>query len=97
MSELNRVVSHKLIVIETVSVGKTLEQIALDYERTFANDVLWCRFLNYDDIPVPGTYDTPKDWIKRFERYGWKTTHSEDLGFDQETIHDIHHLFIFER
>ncbi|MEN9647956.1 MAG: hypothetical protein RLY57_760, partial [Candidatus Parcubacteria bacterium] len=97
LKELDRIVARKLVIIETVPVGNTPEEIVLDRERTFANDTLWNRFFNYADIPVPGTYETPEDWIKRFESYGWKTTHSEDLGYDQKSIHDVHHLLVFER
>jgi SAM-dependent methyltransferase len=97
LKELDRIVAKKLVIIETVPVGNTPEEIARDHERTFANDTLWNRFFNYADIPVPGTYKTPEDWIKRFESYGWKTTHSEDLGYDQKSIHDVHHLLVFER
>jgi ubiquinone/menaquinone biosynthesis C-methylase UbiE len=97
LKELDRIVAKKLVIIETVPVGNTPEEIALDHERTFANDTLWNRFFNYADIPVPGTYETPEDWIRRFESYGWKTTHSEDLGYDQKSIHDVHHLLVFER
>ena len=97
LKELDRIVSRKLVIIETVPVGNTPEEIVLDHERTFANDVLWNRFFNYADIPVPGTYETPDGWIKRFESYGWKVTHSENLGYDQKTIHDVHHLLVFER
>ncbi len=97
LRELERIVGKKLVIIETVPVGNTPEEIAKDHERTFANDTLWNRFFNYADIPVPGTYETPQDWIKRFEKHGWRTTHSEDLGYDQKSIHDVHHLLVFER
>ncbi len=97
LKELNRIVRRKLVVVETVPVGNTPEEIRKDHERTFANDASWNRFFTYADIPVPGTYETPEDWIKRFESFGWKTTHSEDLGFDQKTIKDVHHLLVFER
>jgi len=97
LKELDRIVSRKLVIIETVPVGNTPEEITIDHERTFANDVLWNRFFNYADIPVPGTYETPDGWIRRFESYGWKVTHSENLGYDQKTIHDVHHLLVFER
>jgi hypothetical protein len=97
LKELDRIVRRRLVIIETVPVGNSPEEIALDHERTFANDTLWNRFFNYADIPVPGTYETPQDWINRFESYGWKSIYSEDLGYDQKTIHDVHHLLVFER
>ena len=97
LKELDRIVKRKLVIIETVPVGNTAEEIRIDHERTFANDASWNRFFTYADIPVPGTYETPQDWIRRFESYGWKTAHSEDLGFDHKTIHDVHHLLVFER
>ncbi len=97
LKELDRITSRKLVIIETVPVGNSDKEIKLDHERTFASDVLWNRFFNSADIPVPGTYETPEDWIKRFEQFGWKTVHSENLGYDQKSIHDVHYLLVFER
>jgi 2-polyprenyl-3-methyl-5-hydroxy-6-metoxy-1,4-benzoquinol methylase len=95
--ELNRIVSKKLVIIETVPEAEDLESARKDWGRMLFNDVLWNRFFHYENIPVPGTYEIPSNWIKRFEKYGWKCTYSEDLGFDQPTIQDRHHLLVFER
>ncbi|MBP6866140.1 MAG: class I SAM-dependent methyltransferase [Candidatus Pacebacteria bacterium] len=95
--ELNRIVSRKLVIIETVPEADDEKTAAEDWGRMLLNDTLWNRFFNYANIPVPGTYEIPSNWIKRFEKYGWKCIHSEDLGFDQPTIQDRHHLLVFER
>ncbi|MES2416508.1 MAG: methyltransferase domain-containing protein [Patescibacteria group bacterium] len=97
LEELNRIVSRKLVIIETVPEADDEETAKNDWGRMLLNDTLWNRFFNYANIPVPGTYEIPSNWIKRFEKYGWKCVHSEDLGFDQPTIQDRHHLFVFER
>ncbi len=97
LEELNRIVSKKLVIIETVPEADTTEKAKADWGRMLLNDALWNRFFNYANIPVPGTYETPFTWIERFEKYGWKCTHSEDLGFDQPTIQDRHHLMVFEK
>ncbi len=95
--ELDRIVSKKLVIIETVPEADDEETAKKDWGRMLLNDALWNRFFNYANIPVPGTYEIPSNWIKRFEKHGWTCTHSEDLGFDQPTIQDRHHLFVFER
>lgn len=93
LRELTRIVSKRLVVIETVPIKDKWEE----RERTFVNDALWNRYFNYADIPVPGTYETPKGWIKRFLKHGWKVMKSKDLGFDQPTIRDLHHLLVLNR
>ncbi|MDE1868642.1 MAG: class I SAM-dependent methyltransferase [Candidatus Micrarchaeota archaeon] len=93
LKELDRIVSKRLVLIETMAAEDTKEE----WQRTFLNDVLWNRFFNHADIPVPGTYENVDGWINRFAAYGWKCSHSEDLGYDQPTITDIHHLFVFDR
>lgn len=97
LQELDRIVSKRLVIIETVPEADSEEDAKKDWGRMLLNDTLWNRFFNHADIPVPGTYEIPSNWIKRFEKYGWQCTHSEDLGFDQPTIQDRHHLLVFER
>lgn len=97
IKELSRIVKNKLVIIETVPEAKTKQEAKKDWGRMLLNDSLWNRFFNYADIPVPGTYEVPEDWVKRFSKYGWKCTTSIDLGIDQPSIQDRHHLFVFER
>ncbi len=97
LEELSRITAKKLVVIETVPTGDNEEEIKKDAERTFANDYLYNRLFHNADVPVPGTYETPSGWEERFKAHGWRVTKSEDLGYDQPTIRDIHHLFIFEK
>ncbi|MBI5224643.1 class I SAM-dependent methyltransferase [Candidatus Micrarchaeota archaeon] len=96
LKELKRLKIKKLVIIETVPVGKTPKEILLDRERTFMNDHLYNRLFHSADIPVPGTYETAKGWVSRFKKIGYKVSHSQDLGFDQPTIRDSHHLLVFE-
>ncbi|MCB1532510.1 MAG: methyltransferase domain-containing protein [Alphaproteobacteria bacterium] len=99
LSELSRIVSDRLVVVETVPVGATPDDIEKDRLRSFMNDYFYNRLLHDPkfDVPVPGTYETPEGWIKRFEKHGWNAIHSENLGIDQPVIQDTHHLLIFER
>jgi len=97
IEELTRIAGRKLVVIETVPTGRSDEEIKKDAERTFANDYLYNRLFHNADVPVPGTYETPEGWEARFKAHGWKVVRSEDLGYDQPTIRDIHHLLIFEK
>lgn len=61
------------------------------------NDYLYNRLFHNADVPVPGTFETPEGWGSRFAKYGWKVKHSENLGEDQKTIKDTHHLLVFEK
>jgi SAM-dependent methyltransferase len=97
LEELDRIVQKKLVIIETVPEAVDEASAKKDWGRMIMNDALWNRFFNYANIPVPGTYEIPANWIKRFEKYGWECTHSKDLGFDQPTIQDRHHQFVFQR
>ncbi len=97
LEELDRIVEKNLIIIETVPEADNDTAAKKDWGRMLLNDTLWNRFFNYANIPVPGTYETPNQWIERFKKYGWKVKASQDLGFDQPTIQDRHHLFVFER
>ncbi len=97
IKELSRIVAKKLVIIETVPEANTAVQAKKDWGRMLLNDTLWNRFFNYADIPVPGTYETPAGWIKRFKKYGWQVAVSEDLGIDQPTIQDRHHLLVFTK
>lgn len=89
LEEISRIVRRKLIIIETVPVGKSESELKIDHERTFMNDYLYNRLFHYgDNVPVPGTYETPK---------GWEVVESINLGVDQEVIKDTHHLLILEK
>ncbi len=97
IAELTRIVRDKLVVIETVPNGNTPDEIEADRDRTFMNDYLYNRLFHNADIPVPGTYETPQGWIDRFEKHGWQVSYSENLGYDQPVIRDVHHLLTFKR
>jgi SAM-dependent methyltransferase len=93
LRELTRIVRNKLVVIETSPIDSSLRE----WQRTFANDVLWNRFFNYANIPVPGTYESAEGWINRFARHGWEVSHNEPLEYDQATAKVFHHLLVFRR
>lgn len=97
LEELNRIVRRKFIILETIPVGETEDVMEQDKDRTFMNDYLYNRLFHSADVPVPGTFETPKKWLARFAMYGWRLTSEEDLGFDQPTIKDRHYLLVFER
>lgn len=96
LKELSRVVSGRLVIIETVPTG-TGRELEINHEKTFMNDYLTNRLFQNSDIPTPGTFETPDDWIKRFKKYGWKLFHSESFGIDQPIIRDVHHLLVFDK
>ncbi len=93
LKELDRIVSRRLVILETVP----LDDSKAEWERTFVNDVLWNPVFNDRSIPVPGTYERPDGWVRRFREHNWQLFHSEDLGYDQPTIRDLHHLLVFEK
>ena len=97
LNELDRIVKNKLVVLETVPVGKTEEIMEQDKDRTFMNDYLYNRLFHSADVPVPGTFETPQKWIERFSQHGWQLDSEEDLGFDQPTIKDRHYLLVFKK
>jgi len=97
LEDISRLVQKRLVVIETVPVGDTEEAMEHDKERTFMNDYLYNRLFHNADVPVPGTFETPQAWVQRFADHGWKAVYQEDLGFDQPTIKDRHHLLVLER
>jgi hypothetical protein len=97
LEELNRITRDRLVIIETVPEAENEIEAKADWGRMLLNDVLWNRFFNYANIPCPGTYETPRGWIDRMKKYEWHCTFSLDLGFDQPTIQDRHHLLVFER
>lgn len=95
LNELDRIVAKKLVVLETVPVGENEEEMEKDKNRTFMNDYLYNRLFHNADVPVPGSFETPKGWVDRFVQHGWQLSHEEDLGFDQPTIKDRHYLLVF--
>ncbi|MGC9599055.1 MAG: hypothetical protein ABSE18_01580 [Minisyncoccia bacterium] len=97
LNELDRIVRRRLVIIETVPVGETEDDMEGDKNRTFMNDYLYNRLFHNADVPVPGTFETPGKWIERFTQYGWKLVRERDLKFDQPTIKDRHYLLVFEK
>lgn len=93
LRELSRIVKHRVVIIETSPADDTRQQ----WERTFASDVLWNRFFQNADIPVPGTYESPDGWVKRFAKHGWKLTKKVSLGYNEATAKVIHNLLVFEK
>jgi ubiquinone/menaquinone biosynthesis C-methylase UbiE len=97
LNELDRVVTKRLVILETVPVGKSEQDMEKDKDRTFMNDYLYNRLFHNADVPVPGTFETPNRWKERLHEHGWEYRYQEDLGFDQPTIKDRHYLLVFER
>jgi len=101
LKELHRIVKGRVIIIETVPEGNSPKEIARDKERVFMNDYFSNRIIHGAlcdaDIPVPGTFETPKGWIARLKKAGYKVIASKDLGYDQPTIPERHHLLVAEK
>ncbi len=99
LQELTRVTADRLVIIETIPVGCPQDSSKPDMIRGFMNDYFYNRLLHDPrfDVPVPGTFETPENWIRRIEGHGWRCVHSENLGIDLPVIQDIHHLLVFER
>jgi Fe-S cluster biosynthesis and repair protein YggX len=97
IDELDRIVRRRLVILETVPIGETENDMEQDKDRTFMNDYLYNHLFHNADVPVPGTFETPNKWIERFSNHGWKLVNEKDLGFDQPTIKDRHYLLVFER
>jgi len=95
--ELDRIVSNKLVLKENVPVGATEEEMLQDMDRTFMLDYLMARMFRNYNVPVPGTFETPSGWKRRFAKYGWKIQHEEDLGFDTPCLPIRKCLLVFTR
>ncbi len=96
LSDLSRLIkpSGKLVVIETCPEKDTLE----DFEVTFLNDYIYNRLFHpKDDLPVPGTFETARGWVKRFEASGFEVRDIVELGYDQPLIRDWHVLYELQR
>jgi ubiquinone/menaquinone biosynthesis C-methylase UbiE len=93
LKELARIVKRRVVVIETSPADDTKQQ----WERTFASDVLWNRFFQNADIPVPGTYESTDGWVNRFAKHGWKVVQKVSLGYNEATAKVIHNLLVFEK
>ncbi len=98
IARLTKLVSRRLIVIETVPVGKTKAALQADAERTFFFDWLYNSGMHPGaNIPVPGTYETVAGWKTRFAEHGWNAVHVKNLGRDQPLIPDAHVLYVFDK
>jgi SAM-dependent methyltransferase len=97
LHELDRIISQKLVILETVPVGNSESEMQADMDRTFMNDYIYNRLFHNGDVPVPGTFETPERWKSRFLEHGWKSIHELDLGIDQPISRIRHYLFVFER
>ncbi len=98
-AEIRRVLKPggRFVVIETVPVGNSKHELEMDFERTFINDYFYNRILHPGaNVPVPGTYDTPSGWKKRFGQ--WATPEfEENLGIDIPVIRDFHWIGVFRK
>jgi SAM-dependent methyltransferase len=101
LAELYRVIRYggRLVVLETVPVHNTPEE----FERTFVSDYVYNRLFHDVDIPVPGTYETTENWVKRFYDHNFLLEQFDGvpnpfpLGYDQPLIRDWHVRMVFRR
>jgi 2-polyprenyl-3-methyl-5-hydroxy-6-metoxy-1,4-benzoquinol methylase len=80
----------RAIVIETVPLGRTEQEAEANLPLTFLNAYFYNRLLQHADIPVPGTFETMKGWVRRFESAGFMVKDLVGLGIDQPLIRDPH-------
>ncbi|NTW82319.1 MAG: class I SAM-dependent methyltransferase [Chlorobiaceae bacterium] len=95
LADIDRLVTGRIVIIETVPEGKTDAEQEADLGRTFLNDWFYNRTFHPNaGIPVPGSYETIDGWKSRFARTGWILLKVTDLGRDQPLIADRHVLFV---
>lgn len=85
----------KIIMIETFAEGETHDELDEQWGRIFMNDLLWNRFFNLGDTPVPGSYDTLRGWCQRMQAYGFTLESSKDFSYDQKMIRVRHQKMVF--
>ncbi|MEI8061780.1 MAG: methyltransferase domain-containing protein [bacterium] len=98
-AEIRRILKPggSFVVIETVPIGDHPQDLAVSFERTFVGDYFYNRILHPGaNVPVPGTYETPSGWTKRFTRWS-RMVFSQDLGIDIPVIQDSHWLGVFTK
>ncbi len=83
-----------IVIIETVPE----EDVQAEWNRTFFNDWFYNRpFHPGAEVPVPGTYEMPNGWKKRFEGMGFRVIDEEDYGIDIPVIQDRHYKFKLQK
>lgn len=97
LQELSRIVKHNLIVRESTSVGKNDDEMRKNLDHIFMLDFLYGKVFCNSDMPTPGTFFTPSDWIKIFAKFGWQCVKEIDEGFDPMFPPFRHGLWIFKR
>lgn len=97
LQELDRVVKHNLIVRENTPAGKDDFEMRQNLDNIFMLDFLYAKVFCNSNMPTPGTFFTPQDWIKIFAKYGWECKAVIDEGFDNMFPPFRHGLWIFNR
>jgi SAM-dependent methyltransferase len=97
LSELTRVVSSQVVVVEAAPVGQTAEERLRDADRLFFIDYLHNRIFVSANVPVPGAFEPPEIWIERFQTHGWKCDKTLDLVLEDDFIEVAHYILVFNR
>jgi ubiquinone/menaquinone biosynthesis C-methylase UbiE len=98
LQELARVIKSGLYVVET-----TIDNTESSREKTLASDYFSNRILRNtafgsNDIPVPGTFKTPKAWAETFHNHGFEIVTSEtSAGADRKNMSVPHSRFALEK
>jgi len=64
----------------------------------------YCRIIDWfynrvlhDDVNVPYTFKSPRQWERTFHAHGLRILHTEHLGLDQPIVPEYHVLFVVEK
>lgn len=97
IEELTRLVTHKILMVETVLVESLFEKVDRNKNILFFKDYVLSRILAGHNMPVPGNYDTAEGWEARFDPFGWDLVESKGIAEEHPLLGNNHHLFVFER
>lgn len=97
LNEVALLATSKVIMFETFASNDNPGTLEKEWGRIFLNDVLWNRFFNSGDIPVPGSYATTDTWIANMQSRKFIHMGTEDYGYDQPMIRVRHQKMWFQK
>lgn len=109
LAEAARVSRRRIVLIESVFGVRSCDLPGDDPSlRRFVGlgggQRRYCRIIDWfynrvlhDDVNVPYTFKSPRQWERTFRGHGLRIVHAEHLGLDQPIVPEYHVLFVVEK